>query len=42
MGFIVLAMNTDMGQTGLTSCNKNGEQSTQNRQKLKQKEEIGK
>lgn len=26
MDFTVLAMNTDMGQTGLTSCNKNGEQ----------------
>lgn len=24
MGFIVLAVNTDMGQAGLTSCNKNG------------------
>lgn len=33
-------MNTDMGQTGLTSCSKNGEQSMQNGQKLKQKEEI--
>lgn len=26
MGFIILAMNTDMGQTGFISCNKNGEQ----------------
>lgn len=26
MGLTVLAVNTDVGQAGLTSCNKNGEQ----------------
>lgn len=42
MDFMVLAMNTDMGQAGLTSCNKNGGTVYAKWTKLKYKEEIGK